>query len=86
MQNDTYRITLAVRDGLTNNLIEERLIQDGITDINDMTNKFHLALKSFKKLNGHDIVKKPGCNYYVEVTEICGTEVNRIAFVLVLLP
>lgn len=69
-----------------NNLIEERVIEDRITDVKEMSCKFHLALKALKKLNIGDTVKKPGCNYYVEVTEICGKEVNRIAFVLVLLP
>lgn len=63
MQNDIYRITLAVRDSSTHKLIEERLITDGITDINDMSYKFHLALKAFEKADTSEIDKKPGCNY-----------------------
>lgn len=86
MQEAKYRITFTVRDSLMNNLIEERVIEDRITDVKEMSCKFHLALKALKKLNIGDTVKKPGCNYYVEISEIYGTEAKRIAFATVLLP
>ncbi len=84
MQVVKYRITFTTRNSLLNKLIEERVIEDGITDVNDMNYKFYLVLKAFEKVNTKDFVKKPNCNYYVEVSEICGTEIKRIASATVL--
>lgn len=81
MEPVKYRITFTVRDSLMNRLIDERIIEDGIKDVNLMSCKFYGAIKAFKNMD--DFENKPGCNHYVEVLEICDTETKRIAFATV---
>lgn len=67
-----------------NKLLEERVIEDGITDIDLLSHKFHSVINKFKKVNKKGMIKKQNYNYYVEVSEVQNTETKRVAFATIL--
>lgn len=83
LQTD-YRISFAIRNDTEHNLIWERVIEEGIKDINELSRKYSLILKKFYSQNPEDMFVTTGCKYYVEIYEVNEEVTRKISFATVL--
>lgn len=74
-----YRISIVERDGESHELINEKIMEDNITDVNLLCRKYLRIFKNFYKNKSFEYPEKSNSNFYVEVSEV-GKKVKRISY------
>lgn len=84
MAQTNYRISFTIRNDSEHNLISERVMAEGINDIDELSRKFLRVLKAFNNKKPEEIYKAPDSNFYVEIFEVSNETIREIAFATVL--
>lgn len=76
-----YRISLVERDKETHKLVNEKIMEDNIKDVNVLSRKYLQILKKFYKNELSGDPGKSNSNFYIEISEIRET-VKRISYAI----